>query len=847
MRAMSPSHRAVTSGCGNDIRVPGGPLSFRAFTARRRVERRVLSQPAMNHRIALLLSCLLPLVAGSQAEAPPEAPAAQPQPPSPAPAAEPPAPTPTPEETPPAPAPSPSPEEAPASAAVPDTCPEFDDARTDETGPLGALQLRVDGQAQTLAGIEWKGLQHFTEAQVRTLSGLPAEGPLTVEQASRGLRRLARSELFARVTPTLRLIEGAAPALEVAVEEHPFVASVSFQGLQDVTPRELLEDMFHERSEERESKRREKDEEIVATLSIDSRGVLVNVAPACPPLRPPREWVARLDARGALQAGVVPGGLTSSLERALEELRDDGYLLARLTATLRADGRLEVEVDEGRIEGVDVEGVDEETAPRVRAALGIEPGDIFLRSDMSRAVGRLEAALPHLEVAGVERQRREARIVEERGEAGERRYHTVIEEKEPRRTRRRMYMPWEDLFAGWWHDWEDSRRHRGLVTRGRRVVVHVHTRRPDFDLDLLPVHTQVTGLAPGLEGRLRVWDPGDRAHLTLDAALFLPWRLGGQRIPDEPEQTRRQRRLNWLTGAKVQVPSLGLAELGGQLHDFTDTLDRWRIGAIDSYLYSALINRPDADYFRRKGAAAFATWRLGSQWLLGAEYRRDSYASLVSLSPPLSLFRRDSPPFPNAPVTESRFASVVGRLEYASDGRRHPVRGSLFRSPELPLLSYEEDWPERPALRSFVTLEVSRPSLGGDAGTAFWKLVSDSAVYLPTGHDESLRLRLRVAGGEDLPLQKREGLGGWSALRGYSFKEFRGEASALVSAEYRWEGLGAFVDLGSVRREAEWTDAKLGLGASLHLGDEVALTAAWRVDDRAELAPEVRLLFTRPF
>ena len=140
-----------------------------------------------------------------------------------------------------------------------------------------------------------------------------------------------------------------------------------------------------------------------------------------------------------------------------------------------------------------------------------------------------------------------------------------------------------------------------------------------------------------------MWDPRDRAHLTLETAFFVPLRLGGQRIPDEPEQTRRQRRLNWLLGAKAQVPSLGLAELGGQLHDFTDTLDRWRMGAIDSYIYSALLNRPDADYFRRKGAAAFATWRIGSHWLLGGEYRRDTYATLVSLSPPLSVFRRDSP------------------------------------------------------------------------------------------------------------------------------------------------------------------------------------------------------------
>ena len=733
---------------------------------------------------------------------------------------------------------------------------------------LGTLQLRIDGQDQTLSGIEWKGLQRLTVEQVLALGHLPATGPLSVEQGTRALRRLARSNLFASLTPTLRLAEGSAPVLDVTVEEHPFIASLSIQGAQDLTPREVREDLFHQpawkaprahRHDEDEEEGEDNDEdedEVVARVRISGRSVSISVTPApsapplCPPPTPPSEWLARLDARGDFQPGLASGGLTAALEHALEALRERGYLLASLTATLHPDGALEVEVDEGHIEGVDVEGVDADMAPRVRQALGLEPGDIFLRSDMARAVDRMETALPFLRVRGGEQRPEQVRLVEEKAEDGTRGYRTVREEpRAPRHPRRHhdVELDWEDLFDGWWSDDDEHGSSAGLVTRGHRVVVSVRTRRPDFDLNLLPVHTQVTGLAPGLEGTLRVWDPGDRVHLKAETALFLPLRLGGQRIPDEPDQTRRQRRLNWLLGAKAQVPSLGLAELGGQLHDFTDTLDGWRMGAIDSYLYSALLNRPDADYFRRKGAAAFATWRLGGHWLLGGEYRQDTYASMVSLSPPLSLFRRNSAPFPNEPVTEARFGSAVGRLEYASDGTRQEDTGSLFRSPELSLLSNEDEWPRRPTLRSFLTLEVSSPSLGGDADTRFWKLVSDSSLYVPTGYHRSLRVRLRAAGGEDLPLQKREGLGGWSALRGYGFKELRGDASVLAAAEYRWGFFGAFADVGSVRQEEGWTDAKLGLGPSLHFGDEVELTAAWRADDRATWTPEVRLLFTRPF
>jgi hypothetical protein len=792
------------------------------------------------NRPLLLIACLFPLIAGAQAGVPDGGtPSAAPTP----------SPAPTTDAGPP-----PDAGTAP-DAGIPlaqkiDDCPA-PDASEETPSSLGALQIHVDGQAQTLAGIEWKGLQRLTEAQVGTLTGLSAEGPFTVEQATRGLRRLARTELFARITPTLRLTEGGAPTLEVTVEEQPFLSSVSFQGLQDIAPRELLEDLLHQVNWKVGWKSDfEDDDDEVVTLRISERGVRVDVDSPCPPIQPPKGLLARLDTKGNLQPGLVLGGVAEGLEYVLKELRDDGYLLASLTATLHPDGRLEVTLDEGHIEAVDVEGVDPDMAPHVRAALGIEPGDIFLRSDMSRAVKRLESMLPHLRVEGVERNKRQTRVVEERGEDGTRRFHTVREEKtEPRRSRlrERMELSWDSIFDEWWDDDDEDSPPKGLFTRGNRVVVRVRPRRPNLGLSLLPVHTQVTGLAPGLEGKLQIWDPRNRAHLRLDAAFFVPLRLGGQRIPDEPEQTRRQRRLNWLVGAKARVPSLGLLELGGQLHDFTDTLDRWRMGAIDSFLYSALLNRPDADYFRRKGAAAFATWRLGNDWLLGAEYRRDTYASLRSLSPPLSIFRQDSPPFPNAPATEGRFASLIGRLEYASDGTPRREAGTLFRSPELSLLSHEDEWPSRPAVRSFLTLEVGRPSFGGDEGTDFWKVVSDSVLYLPVGDDDSLRLRLRGAGGEDLPLQKLEGLGGWSALRGYGFKEFRGDASVLFSAEYRWGALGAFADLGTVRQEDGWADARLGLGASLHFGDEVELTAAWRADERARVAPELRLLFTRPF
>ncbi|WP_240359049.1 hypothetical protein [Pyxidicoccus trucidator] len=736
-----------------------------------------------------------------------------------------------------------------------DDCPEhFDEEEEEEEEMedptvLAPLQLSVDGRTLTPGSLELHGLQRLSEGQVRALIGAPlTEAPaLTSRRAQTLLRRLARSGLFARVEPRLRVSETGPAVLEVHLEENPTLTSVELEGLQDLQASELMEELFrlpHRFPNEDE----DEDEDIIATLRVDSRRGTLSVVRPCPVPRPPREWLARME-RDEYRPGIVLGGVAQALERTLRDLRDDGYLLASLSATLHPDGRLVVSVDEGRLEDVEVRGVSGDMAARVRESLDLKPGDVFLRSDAKRAVQRLESRMPFLEPADVDDEddglHRRARIVEERGADGTRSYRTQEEERRNRRRREQVEfeVSWNQL-VNWWEHGEDG---EGISLEGKRLVIHVRPRRPDLDVDLLPVHTQVTGFAPGLAGHLRIWDPKDRAHLTLDAALFIPLRLGGQRLPDDPEGTKRQRRLNLLGGVKTRVPSARLAELGVQGHDFTDTLDRWRMGDIDSYIYSFLINRPDREYFRRKGFTAFATWRWADDWLAGVEYRADRYESMQSFTPPLTLFRRDSTPFPNSPVTEGRFKSVVLRMEYASDAPADADVGSVFRTPETSLFDRGGDWNDRASLRGLLTLEVGDGPGASGADTRFWKLVSDLALDVPTGWKTGLHLRVRTAGGDNLPEQKREALGGWSALRGIGFKELRGDMSLLTTAEYRWHVFGIFADVGSVRADNEWTEAKLGLGSSFHFSEDVRLDVAWRTDDKATAVPEARLFFVRTF
>ncbi|RKG88144.1 hypothetical protein D7W82_11325 [Corallococcus sp. CA049B] len=733
------------------------------------------------------------------------------------------------------------------------TCPEGfneDDSDLSDSTVLGAMQVEVDGRGLTPTGLEFRGLQRLTDPQVRKLVGVPpaeASRPLTATQVQSLLHRLARTGLFARVEPRVRVSDQGPALLEVTLQENPTLTSVEFEGLQDLRPDELWGALF-ELSSLASDEDEEEEEDEVTTLRVHKRHGSLRVVSPCPAPRPPRPWLARREA-GAFRPGIMLGGVDAALGRVLQTLReDDGYLLATVSATLSPEGRLVVTVDEGRLESVEVRGVDDAMATRVRKALSLEPGDVFLRSDARRAMERMESRLPFLRAVDSEDlqdERASVRIVEEREAEGTRYYVT---REEPRRKSRRherveFELGWDPLFDG-----DGDTGSDGLTLEGKRLIVHVRPRPPDLDVDLLPVHTQVTGFAPGLKASLRFFDSRDRVHTTLEGGFFIPLRLGGQRIPGDPEGTSSQRHVNLLGGAKVQLPALGIEELGAQVHDFIDTLDRWRLGDFDSYFYSFLINRPDRDYFRRQGFTAFATWRWAESWLAGVEVRGDTASSLQSFTPPLSLFRNDDPPFPNAPVNEGRFRSAVVRLEYSAAAERGTRVGSLFRTPETSLFERHESWKREPTLRGFVTLEVGEGPGADGADARFWKLVGDVAMDLPMKWHTGLSLRLRAATGHDLPLQKQEALGGWTALRGFGFKEFRGgDSSVLASAEYRWHGLGVFADLGSVHAAGAWSDAQLGLGGSLHFGDSVRFEAAWRIDEKARLEPEARLLFNRTF
>jgi hypothetical protein len=713
-------------------------------------------------------------------------------------------------------------------------------ARDDVLRP-GALT--PESKWRVLGGVRLTRARSFSDAELWDLVGGAPSLPLSGEEATALAVRLSRSGLFSAVEPRLHTTAGEEFAeMEIALTENPTVRSVQVRGLSEFRTEDIL-DRLLETPSDREIERRRSE-------LRDAR------TDECPAPLPPRKWLAHLQ-EGEVRPGLL--GLRPALVRVLRLLSARGYPLARLSGELGPAGDLVLEVDEGRVSGVEVRGVDGHIAREVEMELGIRRGDIFSSAELFKGLERVQRRWPFLRPDRRSRRspvapsvRLDPRLdgsVEFRSEApAEARrppaeddddfhIYDLSDEAELRGKRDRQKVPgyqlvWKDAWYGF---------------EGDTLIVELRSERSRASAQWTELlrHTPVTGFAPGLAGTLTIYDPADRAHLMFDGALNFNTRrhshdaTGGTFL----EKLNAQEHVDWLLGMRLRIPGLALAELGGQVHTLTDTPDRWRMSRIDSYLYSAVLNRADREYYRRSGYTAILTAHLFEELTLGAEYRRDRYAPLDVPNGVWSVFNSGEVKYGSAPVDEGEMGSAVFRLEYRSEKVPLHRVGSMWRNPETSVVETE---PWTIGLRSVNTFEVADRSLGGIFD--FTKLVTDTSLTMETGRDSTLTLRMRGAGGRNLPVQKEEALGGWSALRGYGFKEFRGNASLLGTLQLQGSHFGAFLDVGSVRQsDAGWMDPKSSAGALFCVAKKTTCAeAAWRLDGKAKPAPEFRVLFSVP-
>lgn len=701
--------------------------------------------------------------------------------------------------------------------------------------------------AGTASVILFRGLSSISEAQLWTLleSGTPAirrGAPLDAAAATVLVLRLAQSGLFAEVD-----VEPgpAATALRLRLVEHPQISGATVHGLRESPPAALLAHFLgsppaFESDEGRES---------TNTLRFQTwRKRMDNGAPRhgcqAAPVEP--RWFARVEG-GEVERGILRGGLAAARRRAVLWLRDRGFPYAAVTATLAPDGALTIDADEGRLVSFEVRGVPPSLRAEALRTLGFQAGDVFSSPALRRAAARLTSRFPFLELDTERAPDPDPRAAP----AG------------PARTSRSFWdgaksgrVDLGELYFSWAYEDGSERRgdaagDRGAGSAGNavelsgpgRIVLWLRTRRVTVEAQWTQLlrHTPATGFAPGLAATLHLWDAENRAHLALDGLFAANTKRAARPTAagdDVWERLSAQEEVDWLAGARVAVPSWSLAELGAQVYALTDTNDTWRMSDLNSYVHSALLGLPDREYFRRAGATALATLHLFEQLTLGAELRRERFDALPN--PHVWSLRSGEPTLPAAPVTAAELGSVLFRAEWSSAPVPLLRVGRLQRHRE----SFLSEHASEPASRfvTLATLELGNRALGSDPGIGYLHALSDSRLQLALGAGFLLRLRLRAGAGNGLPLQQEEALGGWSALRGYAFKELRGDASLLGNAEARWRWLGAFFDLGSVHQPDGWAGLRPGVGGQLFLEHVGSLEVAWRLDGQGSPVPSARAL-----
>jgi len=729
----------------------------------------------------------------------------------------------------------------------------FSESCLQEAAARGAPRPMLDQIERTLSqgpgqirSVELLGLSMLQPPQVWALAGGMPSLPITAPRLAATLFRLAGTGLFSAISVSTST-EGAEARALVTLQEQPLIRSIAVRGLVEMSPEEVMSALLSpHRQEQRAAESRPSTwweqcwqrQKRAARPEPDRPPAL-----QCAIEEPPAELLARLD-RGSFKPGLIRSGVEAGLRGLLSWLYDLGYLMATARAELSADGALTIEIDEGRIDSVELRGLDPVVVPKVAELLGLRPGQIFLRSELTYGLQRVRQSFVFLQrQVAVPETPAVPELVEDRTPDGARRFHFrpaeppsaaqprgsgAVREARPSAESLTSQKPAAYHAGVWPKSW---RRGGRALIQGKRLEITFSPERVaigDFDLAVFR-HTQVTNYGPGLSLTGWVYDPGDRIHLALDLELA----LGAGPF-------------HWIVGPRVQIPALSIAELGVHVYGFNDTPDRWRISAIDSYLHSLFLNRPQSEYFRRNGFSPFITFHLAEHLTFGAEYRLDDYESLPSRDSVFTFFNSSEPPWPNPAIDAGKMGSVLLRLEWSTQAARPWQVGSWQRHAETSLVDRDWELTDEPQFRTMNTVEVANRALGSDS-FSFTKVISDNALYLLSGRGHGLRLRFRVGAGSGVPAQKQEALGGWSALRGYDFKEFRGNASLLGSLEYRYYVLGMFADVGSVHQDTGWITPRLGLGLSLHFGGDIRFSLAWRTDSRASGSPAVDFFLKRSF
>lgn len=464
----------------------------------------------------------------------------------------------------------------------------------------------------------------------------------------------------------------------------------------------------------------------------------------------------------------LPVTLEQLRDRIERHYRDEGYTFARVTPTFDdASGALTIQIDEGVIDAVEFEGLDDKLKKTFDADFAFRAGDVFNRS---RAVHALDALLQQTRGA-VRRSRRTFNVIDRDGQRV-----LIVGLREP---------------------------------AGRFKMVPDLGDREDW-------FTPVDGFVPSLGFGAAVFDHDSFNHAFV--AGHISARLGSHSA-------------GYAFGFERPFFASQKLFIGGELRDLTASDDQWQLSSTEASLAAIGPRKSFRDYYRRRGVQISSAYRvLPNVEFLGA-WRNEREEPLTVQSDFSVWNGDDPFRVNAAATNGRLSSIVIGltatsdpfeRESLESTYRRHQLDslfGQRVHGPEG-----ENDMSRR--WRVDWTSEISTPgALQSDFD--FQRHIVAGRAELPMTTHQDFNVRV-IGGWSDgvLPPQRQFAIGGIGSVHGYDFKEQIGDTMALLNLEYTLgdrTGLRAigFMDIGKAtfRQDTVQRDALKGVGFGVGIGD----------------------------
>jgi hypothetical protein len=301
-------------------------------------------------------------------------------------------------------------------------------------------------------------------------------------------------------------------------------------------------------------------------------------------------WTLHLEDNAPLPA--TPDELASQLRRRYEH---EGYTKATVRCVFDDTGRLTFQVDEGRIDAIAFEGVDQPIGGELTSGLSIRPGDLYNERKVSVAV-------------------------------------------------RKVLEPTGGAIRSTGYD---------LVDRAGRktLVVSVRRRNADFDATFGTEsredwYSPVDGLNLALGFGATIFDQRRFAHTYLQG--YLSYKFARDAVGYNLGLERP------IVGGADTPRLLATAEL----HDATGSDDFWRLSIAEQSLVSLAFKNSFRDYYDQRGYQLGVEYQPNEANEFRAAWRADRHETLTN-SADYSLFRDDEPFRPNQAAVDGKLHSIV--------------------------------------------------------------------------------------------------------------------------------------------------------------------------------------------